>query len=109
MDKENALDALGALSQESRLDVFRLLVRTGDQGLAAGDIAAHLNVRQNTMSTHLGILTRAGLIRRKRQGRSIRYAANYDGMRGLIVFLMTDCCRGVPEIIRPLAKEFSHA
>ncbi|WP_421790908.1 ArsR/SmtB family transcription factor [Hyphobacterium sp.] len=109
MDKQNALSALGALSQESRLDVFRLLVRAGDNGLAAGDIAAYLNVRQNTMSTHLGILTRAGMIHRKREGRSIRYAANYDGMRGLIVFLMSDCCRGVPEIVGPLADEFARA
>jgi len=109
MDKQNALDALGALSQESRLDVFRLLVKAGDEGLPAGDIAAHLEVRQNTMSSHLGILTRAGMIHRKREGRTIRYAANFDGMRGLIVFLMTDCCSGVPEIVRPLAADFAKA
>ncbi|WP_109259823.1 ArsR/SmtB family transcription factor [Hyphobacterium indicum] len=109
MDTLNALDALSALSQESRLDVFRLLVKAGSKGLAAGDIAAHLRVRQNTMSSHLGILTRAGLIRRERQGRSIRYAADSDGMQGLIRFLMTDCCSGVPEVIQPLADEFSTA
>ncbi|WP_421787519.1 ArsR/SmtB family transcription factor [Hyphobacterium sp.] len=109
MDKINALGALGALAQESRLDVFRLLVKAGDNGLPAGEIAAHLNVRQNTMSTHLGILTRAGLIRRRREGRVIRYAADFNGMRGLIGFLMRDCCGGVPEIVRPLAEDFSNA
>jgi DNA-binding transcriptional ArsR family regulator len=109
MDKQDALGALGALSQESRLDVFRLLVRAGAAGLPAGDIAAHLDIRQNTMSTHLAILTRAGLINRQRQGRSIRYTANYDGMRGLIGFLMNDCCCGVPEIVRPLTGDLTTA
>ncbi|WP_420433496.1 ArsR/SmtB family transcription factor [Hyphobacterium sp.] len=109
MDKPTALDALSALSQESRLDVFRLLVKAGDDGLPAGDIAMHLGVRQNTMSTQLAILTRAGLIQRRREGRTIRYAADFQGMRGLIRYLMSDCCGGVPEIVRPLAEDFSNA
>jgi DNA-binding transcriptional ArsR family regulator len=107
MDKQNALNALSALAQDSRLEVFRLLVKAGDNGLPAGDIAAHLGARQNTMSTHLGILTQAGMIRRRREGRIIRYAADFDGMRGLIRFLMSDCCGGVPEIVRPLAEDFA--
>lgn len=103
MDKSNALDALAALSQETRLDVFRLLVTAGPQGLPAGDIAERLDARQNTMSTNLAILNRAGLISRQRDGRSVRYAANYDGMRDLINFLMMDCCRGAPEVVQPVA------
>ncbi len=73
------------------------------QGLPAGDIAERLDARQNTMSTNLAILNRAGLISRQRDGRSVRYAANYDGMRDLINFLMMDCCRGAPEVVQPVA------
>ncbi|GJL97243.1 MAG: transcriptional regulator [Hyphobacterium sp.] len=104
MDKQDSLTALAALSQETRLDVFRLLVTVGPKGLPAGDIAERLDARQNTMSTHLAILNRAGLITRQRDGRSVCYAANYDGMRGLINFLMMDCCRGAPEVVQPLTK-----
>jgi len=102
MDKNCALDALSAISQETRLDVFRLLISAGPDGLYAGEIADQLSVRQNTMSTNLGVLARAGLVRSAREGRSIRYFADLDGMRGLLAFLMEDCCRGRPETCRPL-------
>lgn len=104
MDTNHALDALAALAQETRLDVFRLLVRAGDAGMLAGDISDTLNVRQNTMSANLSVLTRAGLTRKERQGRSIRYFADFDGMRGLLAFLLQDCCGGKPSLCQPVIK-----
>lgn len=105
MDKNCALDAFAALSQSTRLDVFRLLIRAGDAGMSAGDISDTLGVRQNTMSANLGVLARSGLIRSKREGRSIRYFADMDGMRGLLAFLMEDCCGGRPEMCQPVINE----
>lgn len=105
MDKILALETLSALSQETRLDVFRLLVKAGPTGLYAGEIAERLEVRQNTMSTNLSVLARAGLIRSEREGRSIRYAAELDGMRQLLAFLMEDCCGGRPKTCRSLLEE----
>ena len=102
MDKEQTLDALAALSQEIRFDVFRLLVQAGPDGLPAGEIARLMGTRQNTMSTNLAILARAGLVTSTRDGRSIRYAANFCGMRAVIDNLMNDCCCGVPEITENL-------
>jgi DNA-binding transcriptional ArsR family regulator len=109
MDKNNALTAFSALSQETRLDVFRLLVKAGETGMSAGDIGGTLGVRQNTMSANLAILARSGLIRSKREGRSIRYHANMDGMRGLLAFLMEDCCGGQPELCQPVINELACA
>jgi DNA-binding transcriptional ArsR family regulator len=105
MNKARALDALSALSQETRLDVFRLLVRTQAGGLCAGEIAERLKVRQNTLSTNLGVLARAGLVRSEREGRSIRYFADLGGMRDLLAFLMEDCCGGRPDACQPLLEE----
>ncbi|MHA7827331.1 MAG: ArsR/SmtB family transcription factor [Roseovarius sp.] len=102
MDKIQALTAFGALSQPTRLDVLRLLIRAGDAGMAAGDIAAALDTRQNTMSANLGVLMQAGLIRNNREGRSIRYFADLEGLRGLLAFLMEDCCGGNPAACQPL-------
>ncbi len=101
MDKRSSLAALAALSQETRLDVFRLLTAAGDQGLPAGDIAESLGIRQNTMSTNLSILHQAGLIRNRREGRTIRYFADLGGMAALLRFLMEECCGGRPELCRP--------
>ncbi|WP_341224171.1 helix-turn-helix domain-containing protein [Loktanella salsilacus] len=109
MDKENALDAFAALSQATRLDVFRLLIKAGDAGMSAGDISDTLKVRQNTMSANLSILARAGLIRSTREGRSIRYFADMDGMRGLLAFLMEDCCGGRPDLCQPVIYEIACA
>ena len=104
MDKTRALAALSALGQPTRLDVFRLLVRAGPEGMAAGEIGSALGVRQNTMSANLAILLSAGLVRNAREGRSIRYFADMQGMRALLAFLMEDCCGGSPAICAPLAK-----
>tara|TARA_R110000824_G_scaffold267949_2_gene456698 strand:- start:3810 stop:4142 length:333 start_codon:yes stop_codon:yes gene_type:complete len=109
MDKNNALGAFAALSQSTRLDVFRLLVKAGEVGMLAGNISDTLEVRQNTMSTNLSILTQSGLIRNKRQGRSIRYFADMDGISGLLAFLMEDCCGGRPELCQPVIDEIACA
>jgi len=104
MDKRKSLDALSALSQEMRLDIFRLLTRAEPVGMCAGEIGAAVEGRQNTVSTNLAILARAGLIRSVREGRSVRYFADLDGMSGLLSFLMEDCCDGNPDICSPLVR-----
>lgn len=109
MDKSDALNAFAALSQSTRLDVFRLLVKAGDEGMLAGQISDALEVRQNTMSANLSILAQSGLIRNEREGRSIRYFADMDGMRGLLAFLMEDCCGGRPELCQPVIDEIACA
>ncbi len=101
MDQLVVINALSALSHETRLDVFRLLVQVGPSGLPAGEIGEELGVIQNTMSTHLGILSNAGLVERVRDGRFIRYCANYEAMRSLIQYLLQDCCAGDKVICRP--------
>lgn len=104
-----ALEALSALAQANRLAVFRLLVRAGEDGLPAGEIAREVGVLPNTLSTHLAILARAGLIRSRREGRSLVYSADYGGMRDLLGFLVADCCAGRPEICAPLAETANRA
>ena len=102
MNKKAALAALAALGQETRLEVFRLLVQAGDQGVPAGEIASQLGTVQNTMSAHLKVLGHAGLVRAERDGRTIRYIADMTGFRDLLAFLMEDCCNGRPELCRPV-------
>ncbi|QEX17952.1 hypothetical protein FRZ44_32560 [Hypericibacter terrae] len=86
------------------MNVFRTLVRAHPQGIPAGEIAAACGVPHNTMSSHLAILTRAGLARSERQGRIVLYRADLDGFRGLVGFLTRDCCGGRPEICAPLLE-----
>ena len=107
METKLAISALSALAQETRLDTFRLLVRHEPEGVAAGEIARQLDVPQNTMSAHLGILARAGLVRSERHSRSIIYRANLDGLRALTLFLVKDCCAGSPELCAPLIAELT--
>lgn len=107
MESEAAISALGALAQSTRLDVFRLLVRHEPDGMAAGEIARTLDVPQNTMSAHLAILARAGIVRSERQSRSIIYRADLDGLRALTLFLVNDCCAGSPELCTPLLAEIT--
>lgn len=102
MDIKQATHALSALAQESRLSIFRLLVRAGSPGLPAGGIAEALTIRHNTLSTHLAILTRAGLLRSRREGRRVIYSVDFDGTRALLGFLIEDCCQGTPEICSPV-------
>ncbi|KRC82691.1 ArsR/SmtB family transcription factor [Sphingomonas sp. Root241] len=98
MQLPTAVEALSALAHASRLAVLRLLVRAGAEGMAAGDIAREIGALPNTLSTHLTILGNAGLIQSRREGRSVIYSADYDGMRDLLGFLVADCCAGHPEI-----------
>lgn len=104
MPLPEAVEALSALAQGHRLAVFRLLVRAGAEGLSAGEIAREVGVRPNTLSTHLTILAHAGLIRSRREGRSLIYAADYERMGDLLGFLVADCCGGRPEICAPLVE-----
>lgn len=104
MEATEAARRLSALSQESRLEVFRLLVKAGPDGLAAGEIARKLDTAANTLSAQLLILANAGLVRARRDGRSIIYSADFDGMSALLLYLTEDCCGGRPEVCAPLAR-----
>jgi DNA-binding transcriptional ArsR family regulator len=101
MDETQALDALGALSQETRLRIVRLLVTAGPDGMAAGAIGEAMGATSSRLSFHLTHLEAAGLVQSRRDGRSIRYSAVYDALSGLIAFLMRDCCQGHPEVCTP--------
>jgi len=103
MEDMLAIEAFSALAHPGRLAVFRLLVRAGPDGVAAGEIARTLDTPANTMSTQLAILARSGLIRSRRDSRSILYSADYAQITALLGFLMEDCCQGRPEVCAPLA------
>jgi DNA-binding transcriptional ArsR family regulator len=107
MESEDVILALAALAQSTRLEVFRLLVKLEPQGLAAGDIARALGVPQNTMSSHLAILSRAGLVSAQRFGRSIVYRADLARFRAVVLFMLKDCCDGRPEICAPLIEDLA--
>ncbi|CAN5383852.1 metalloregulator ArsR/SmtB family transcription factor [soil metagenome] len=107
MEKNRVIAALAALAQPTRLDTFRLLVRHEPDGLAAGAISDALNVPQNTMSTHLAILSRAGLVTSERRSRLIVYRAHLDGLRDLMLFLVKDCCNGNADLCAPLLAELA--
>lgn len=106
MEQTDAMDVFAALSQPTRLEAFRLLMRTEPDGLPAGEVARLLGVPQNTLSTHLAVLVRAGLISSERQSRSIVYRAEIDRVRETASFLVSDCCGGRPELCEPLVAEF---
>lgn len=103
MEITNAVAALAALAQESRLEVYRLLVQAGPEGLAAGAVAGKLSLAPNTLSFHFDRLRNAGLVTCTRQGRSLIYAARYETMNALLGYLTENCCGGVPADCAPLA------
>jgi DNA-binding transcriptional ArsR family regulator len=103
MNQRQALIAFGALSQETRLHIIRMLVVAGPHGMAAGAIAEKAEVSPSNISFHLKELERSGLIAQQRESRSIIYTANYEALGGVIRFLMEDCCAGNPEICAPAA------
>jgi DNA-binding transcriptional ArsR family regulator len=107
MEIQDALESLAALSQETRLWVFRVLVQAGPEGLPAGEIADALSCRQNTMSSHLRQLHATGLIDSRRQGRQVVYRANYGAVRELIMFLVEDCCDGSSQVCEPLGQSLA--
>lgn len=107
MDIPSAIATLSSLAQPTRLDAFRLLVRETPQGLPAGEIAKQLDIPANTLSTHIAILERAGLVTSERRGRSIVYCAEIDAIRALAAFLVNDCCGGRPELCTPLIADIT--
>ena len=107
MDSIAAIAALAALAQHTRLETFRLLVRHEPHGVAAGELARLLAIPQNTMSAHLAILTRAGLVRGERASRSIIYRAELEQLRELTLFLLKDCCGGNSALCAPLIEELA--
>jgi DNA-binding transcriptional ArsR family regulator len=107
MESEQVILALAALAQSTRLDVFQLLVKHEPEGLAAGDIAKALAVPQNTMSSHLAILSRAGLVSAQRFSRSIVYRADLTKFQDVVLFMLRDCCGGRPEICAPLIESLT--
>lgn len=94
MNANHAISALGALAQEHRLQLFRLLVQAGEQGMPAGAIAEKLGVPNSSLSFHLAQLHRAGLVTQERQHRSLVYRANYAAMNDLVAYLLENCCAG---------------
>lgn len=96
-----AIDALGALAHDTRLAAFRLLVRAGPDGMPAGGIADSLGVHPATLSYHLGLLERAGILVSRRAQRQVIYAVRYEGVSGLVSFLTEDCCQGRAEACAP--------
>ncbi len=104
MESLDAIKRLSALAQDARLAVFRLLVKAGPEGVAAGEIARQLEVPANTLSAQLLLLANAQLVRARRDGRSIIYSINFESMRDLLVFLTEDCCGGRAEVCAPLAE-----
>jgi len=105
MDEQEAISALSALAQETRLGAFRLLVSREPDGVAAGELAHLLATPQNTMSTHLAILARAGLVRGERHSRSIIYRADLQRFREVALFMLKDCCGGRPDVCAPLIAD----
>src|SRR6516164_1870478 len=96
MKKDHAVAALAALAQDNRLDVFRLLVQAGPEGMPAGRVAEALDLAPNTLTFHFDRLRDAGLVTVRREGRSMIYAAHFETMNGLISFLTENCCKGAP-------------
>lgn len=107
MESETAILGLAALAQSTRLETFRYLVRHEPHGVAAGYIADHLAIPANTMSAHLGVLSRAGLITSIRRSRSIIYRANLDRLSELLLYLVKDCCEGRADLCEPLLAQLA--
>lgn len=107
MDNIEAIAVLAALGQTTRLDTFRLLVRREPEGIPAGELARLMATPQNTMSAHLSILSRVGLVSGERRSRSIIYRANLEQLREMTLFLLKDCCGGRSEICAPLIADLS--
>ncbi len=108
MNEASALSAFAALSQETRLRIVRILVQAGPEGLAAGAIGEAMGgASSSRMSFHLGHLEQAGLVRSRREGRSIIYSPVHTALSGLIAFLMKDCCNGHPEVCAPAVAALS--
>jgi DNA-binding transcriptional ArsR family regulator len=104
MKKPDVLAAMAALAQENRLDIFRLLVQIGPDGMAAGQVSEKLGLAPNTLTFHFDRLREAGLVTVRRNGRSMIYAARFEAMNGLISFLTENCCQGASEACAPVSS-----
>lgn len=107
MESEDAIAALAALAQRTRLDAFRLLVRHEPDGVPVGDLARELKTPHNTMSAHLAVLSRAGLVKHERRSRSIIYRADLARLREMTLFLVKDCCGSNIDLCGPLIAELT--
>lgn len=107
MDTDSATEVFAALAQPTRLAAFRLIMAHAPEGLPAGEVARRLDVPQNTLSSHLAVLARAGLVNAERLSRSIVYRAELERVREITSFLVNDCCGGRPELCEPLVAEFT--
>ncbi|OWV97361.1 ArsR family transcriptional regulator [Rhizobium sp. R72] len=107
MELKNAIAVLAALAQTTRLETFRLLVNSEPGGVPAGELARLLKVPQNTMSAHLATLSRSGIVKSERHGRSIVYRADLEGFRALTLFLLKDCCGGNAKLCAPLIADLT--
>jgi ArsR family transcriptional regulator, arsenate/arsenite/antimonite-responsive transcriptional repressor len=103
METSDAVVALAALAQDNRLDIFRLLVQAGPDGMAAGQVAEKLDLAPNTLTFHFDRLRVAGLVTVRRDGRSMIYAARFETMSGLVAFLTENCCQGAAGVCAPVA------
>lgn len=97
-DSKLIIEQMAALGQETRFRVFRFLMAAGPEGIPAGELASALDIRPNTLSTHLGILARCDLVRSRREGRTLFYSANIEGVQELLKGIVADCCNGHPEV-----------
>ena len=102
MNDDLAIEALSALAHPTRLKVFKLLVQVGAIGVPAGEIARQIGTPVTTMSTHLAILTRAGVLAARRESRTVYYALDVDSTRDLFAYLLADCCGGRPDLCAPI-------
>jgi ArsR family transcriptional regulator len=107
MDSSMAILALAALAQDTRLNAFKLLVKHEPEGMAAGELARILKVPQNTLSTHLTLLSQAGLATSERHSRSIIYRARLEGLRGVVLYLLRDCCDGNAALCAPIISDLT--
>jgi ArsR family transcriptional regulator, arsenate/arsenite/antimonite-responsive transcriptional repressor len=105
MEVDQAILSLAALAQPTRLEVFRLLVKHEPEGLPAGDLAKAASVPHNTMSAHLSVLARAGLVQSERRSRSIIYRADLERLRAVTLYLLKDCCGGRAELCAPIIAD----
>ena len=103
MENSDAVAALAALAQDNRLDVYRLLVQAGPEGMPAGRVASALKLAPNTLTFHFDRLRQAGLVTVRREGRSMIYVARYEAMNDLMAYLTENCCRGAPDQCAPVA------
>ena len=107
MHEKTAIEALTALAQPTRIDVFRRLIKCYPDEIAAGELARQCKTRHNTLSTHLAILLRAGLVAVRKEGRMMYFSAKFERFQGLISFLLQDCCQGRAEVCAPLVAELT--